>query len=280
MFSRNDSSASACTAPAAVPFSGAPTRAFDAVVFDMDGVVTRTAEVHAAAWRRMFDEFLGRRAVRRAETVRSFVFPDDYLAFIDGRPRYEGVTAFLASRGISLPFGSPDDEPGEATVCALGNRKNALFNEIVDAEGVAVFDSTLRFIATLKAEDMRIGLATSSRNAARVLSRSGTASLFESVVDGLVSARLGLRGKPEPDIFVAACAELGATPARTIVVEDAVTGVQAGRRGGFAFTIGLARENNAAALRENGADLVLGDLAEIKLPDLHALVLAHRDHQP
>lgn len=246
----------------------------------MDGVVTRTAEVHALAWRRMFDAFLARRAEESGEALRPFEYPADYLAFIDGRPRYEGVAAFLASRNISLPPGTPDDAPGDVSVAALGNRKNTLFNEIVDAEGVGVFESTLAFIAALKAEGIRIGLATSSRNSARVLASSGTAELFETVVDGLVSARLGLKGKPEPDIFTTACAQLGSTPARTVVVEDAVTGVQAGRRGGFAFTLGLARKNNAAALRKHGADLVLDDLEGFKLRDLYGLVLARRELQP
>lgn len=255
-------------------------RAFEAVIFDMDGVVTRTAEVHATAWRRMFDAFLARREAGAGEALHAFAFPADYLAYIDGRPRYDGVAAFLASRGIALPWGTPEDPAGDATVCALGNRKNALFNEVVANEGVGVFASTLRFIAGLKADGIRVGLATSSRNSAFVLEAAGTAELFETVVDGLVSAELGLRGKPEPDIFLTACARLGVAPGNAVVVEDAATGVQAGHRGGFALTIGLAREDNTEVLCEHGADLVLGDLAGIKLPDLYALVLARRELQP
>ncbi|WP_221032078.1 HAD family hydrolase [Actomonas aquatica] len=252
----------------------------DAVVFDMDGVVTRTAEVHAQAWRRMFDGFLARRAVATGEALAPFEFPADYLARIDGRPRYEGVATFLASRGIELPMGSPEDAPGDTTVGGLGNAKNVEFNRILERDGVAVFASTVALIEALQEAGVRVGLATSSRNSALVLERSGTARLFATVVDGLVSAALGLRGKPAPDIFTTACARLDASPDRCVVIEDAVTGVEAGRRGGFALTIGLAREDNASALRDHGADLVVADLAEIRLPDLRRLVLARRALQP
>lgn len=251
-------------------------RAFDAVVFDMDGVLTRTAAVHAAAWKRMFDEFLDLRAAQDGNACRAYEHPADYLAHIDGRPRNEGVETFLRSRGISLPPGSPDDAPGFGTVWALGNRKNNLFNEIVRSQGVAVYESTLTLIHALRAEGVRVGLATSSRNAALVLGKSGTAGLFEVVVDGLVSARLGLRGKPAPDIFLSASSQLGVPAGRAIVVEDAVSGVQAGARGGFALTVGVAREDNARELHENGADIVVADLAGITPSDLNRFVLARR----
>jgi beta-phosphoglucomutase family hydrolase len=252
-------------------------RAFDAVIFDMDGVVTRTATVHALAWKRMFDEFLRARAAAAGapETFREFT-PRDYLAHVDGRPRYRGVETFLRSRGVELPFGSPEDGADAATICGLGNRKNAHFNRIVAGEGVGVYDSTIALIRELQRRGIRVGLATSSRNSALVLERTGTAPLFETVVDGLVSEQLGLRGKPEPDIFTTAAAALGVPPARAVVVEDAVSGVQAGARGQFGLVIGLAREDNARELRESGADLVVTDLAETSVEDIGRRLQARR----
>jgi len=263
-------------AAAARPAGGMAALGFDAVIFDMDGVITRTAAVHAQAWRQMFDEFLQHRAERFGEPFRPFDHPRDYLAHVDGRPRYEGVETFLRSRGIVLARGVPGDLPGFGTVCALGNLKNALFNRIVAEEGVGVYDSSVALIHALRIRGVRIGLATSSRNAAMILERSGTSPLFACVVDGLVAERLGLRGKPESDIFLRACAGLGVAPERAIVVEDAVSGVQAGARGGFALTVGVAREHNARELRENGADWVVADLAGTNPEELSRLVQARR----
>jgi beta-phosphoglucomutase family hydrolase len=270
-------------------------RAFDAVIFDMDGVVTDTAAVHSAAWKRMFDEYLRRRAalvegdlgrarrpapprltsrrqgygrqagsVSPTEIFRGFTHTD-YRAYVDGRPRYRGVAAFLESRGIQLPPGTPDDPPDRETVCGLGNRKNELFNELIANSGVRLYASTVELIHVLRREGIRIGLATSSRNAAPILGRTQTTHLFATVVDGLISAALGLQGKPHPDIFTTACAALGTVPARAVVVEDAVTGVRAGATGGFGLVIGVAREGNAQELRENGADVVVQDLAEVNV---------------
>ncbi|HWL14517.1 MAG TPA: HAD-IA family hydrolase [Opitutus sp.] len=247
-------------------------RAFDAALFDMDGVVTDTAAVHAAAWQRMFDEFLRRRAETRSEPFTPFSPTQDYLRHVDGKPRYQGVAAFLASRGIVLPFGSATDPAGAETVCGLGNRKNELFNAIVAAEGVRVYESTIALIHALRAAGIRIGLATSSRNAAVILGRSATTSLFATVVDGLVSEKRGLQGKPHPDIFAAACTDLSVSCARAVVFEDAVSGVQAGARGGFALVIGVARAHNARELRENGADVIVSDLAEIDLAEINLQV--------
>jgi beta-phosphoglucomutase family hydrolase len=247
-------------------------RDFDAAVFDMDGVITRTAAVHSTAWKRMFDEYLRIRETKYREPFREFTHAADYLTHVDGRPRYKGVEAFLHSRGIVLPPGSADDRPGCETVCGLGNRKNALFNEIIENEGVGVYDSSLVFIEELRAQGIQVGLATSSRNSAAVLSTTRTAHLFATVVDGIVSAKLGLRGKPEPDIFITAAANLGVPSARAIVVEDAVSGVQAGAKGGFALVIGVARENNARELRDHGADVVVGDLAETSLEQINRLI--------
>lgn len=283
MAAASDLSAAGDSAPrsadrAADPAAGGTTtHEFDAVIFDMDGVITRTATVHALAWKRMFDEFLLARAeaMGAGRLFREFT-PRDYLAYVDGRPRYRGVETFLRSRGIELPFGSAADAADAPTICGLGNRKNAHFNRIVADEGVQVYESTIALIQALQRAGVRIGLATSSRNSALVLEQTGTAPLFATVVDGIVSERLGLRGKPEPDIFTTAAARLGVPPARAVVVEDAVTGVQAGARGQFGLVIGVAREDNARELRESGADLVVADLAETSVEDIGRRIQARR----
>jgi len=261
--------------PKAVPASPMD-RGFDAVIFDMDGVITRTAATHSQAWKRMFDTYLRSLAERDGTVFREFTHAGDYLRYIDGRPRYQGVEAFLLSRGIHLPLGAPTDAPDQESVCGLGNRKNQIFNEIVETEGVGLYDSTIQLIAALQHEGVRIGLATSSRNSALILAKSGVSGLFGAVVDGLVSEKLGLRGKPEPDIFVTAAGLLGVSPARSIVVEDAVSGVQAGARGGFALVIGLARDDNAEELRHAGADLVVSDLLECPLDEIKRRIPARR----
>lgn len=260
---------------AAPPADGAA-REFDAAIFDMDGVITKTADVHSRAWKRMFDEFLQRRAAREGGAFHEFTHARDYLAYVDGRPRDRGVAAFLKSREIELPPGSPDDPPGTETLAGLGNRKNALFQDLIEREGVSPFASTLDLIREMRRRGIRIGLATSSRNAAPILEKTGAAPLFATVVDGLVSEKLGLKGKPAPDIFTAAAANLGVPGARAIVVEDAASGVQAGARGGFALVIGIARENNARELREQGADLVVTDLGETSVDDIDRLIRAKR----
>jgi beta-phosphoglucomutase family hydrolase len=243
-------------------------RAFEAAIFDMDGVLTATAAVHSDAWKRMFDEYLKRRAQSHAEPFREFSHAHDYLRYVDGRPRYQGVKAFLESRGIHLPGGAATDPAGAETTCGLGNRKNELFNHIIRSEGVRVYASTIALIDALRAAGIKVGLATSSKNSGLILAKSRTDPLFATVVDGVVSERLGLKGKPAPDIFVTACENLGASPARAIVFEDAVSGVRAGADGGFALVIGVARENNARELREHGADLVVADLAELTLAEI------------
>ncbi len=246
-------------------------RAFDAAIFDMDGVITETATVHSLAWKRMFDEYLRRRERQYDEPFREFSH-GDYRAHVDGRPRYKGVEAFLASRGIELPAGSPQDPAGRETICGLGNRKNELFSEIIETAGVKVYGSTLVLIHDLLDAGIKVGLATSSKNSALVLSRTQTAGLFATIVDGVVAERQGLRGKPHSDIFVAASGNLGVPCARAIVVEDAVSGVQAGASGGFGLVVGVARENNAQELRENGADVVVRDLAEVSVEEINRLV--------
>lgn len=237
----------------------------------MDGVITDTASVHAAAWKQTFDTYLRSRERMFRQPFREFTSAD-YLAYVDGRPRYKGVEAFLISRGINLEFGSAGDVPGRETVCGIGNQKNAIFNQIIEREGVGLFDSTVALIRELLQRGIKVGLATSSNNSSEILGRTGTAHLFATVVDGIVSERLGLEGKPEPDIFAAAAANMGVPCLRAIVVEDAVAGVQAGARGGFALVIGVARENNERELRESGADMVVRDLSETSLEQINRLV--------
>ena len=242
----------------------------------MDGVITQTAAVHSIAWKRMFDEYLRSREVRLGEPFNEFTHAADYLAYVDGRPRQKGVETFLKSRGITLPLGSPGDPAGSESIYGLGNRKNALFNQIIESEGVSVYVSTLTLIQDMLRRGLRVGLATSSKNAAVILNKTGTGYLFATVVDGVVSENLGLKGKPEPDIFTTASANLGVPCARAIVIEDAVTGVQAGARGGFALVIGVARENNARELSDHGAGLVVRDLAETSVEKINILVRAKR----
>jgi len=255
---------------------GLSPRDFDAAIFDMDGVITRTAAVHSLAWKRMFDEYLAVRAASHHEPFTEFTHTYDYRTYVDGRPRYHGVAAFLKSRGIELPYGSPEDSPERETICGLGNRKNGHFHRIIESEGVGLYDSTIALIQELQQRGIRIGLATSSKNSVAILDKTHIAHLFSTAVDGVVSEKLGLKGKPEPDIFVTAARSLGVPCARAIVVEDAVSGVQAGARGGFGLVIGVARENNGAELRASGADLVVRDLAETSLEEISRLVRAKR----
>jgi len=236
---------------------------FKAVVFDLDGVITKTALVHAAAWKAMFDEYLRVRKKRDGEPFREFTHEHDYLPYVDGKPRYEGVKSFLESRNIHIPFGDPADSVDMETVCGLGNRKNIKFREVLQNQGVEVYDSTLTLIKDLKTQGICVGVASSSKNCQYVLQSAGLEEFFETRVDGVVSAELGLKGKPQPDIFVRAAANMGADPAVSVVVEDAVSGVQAGRNGSFGLVIGIAREKNEKELKENGADVVIKDFAGI-----------------
>ena len=238
---------------------------FDAVVFDLDGVITKTALVHAAAWKKMFDEYLKSREKRFGEPFTEFTHAGDYLPFVDGKPRYKGVQSFLESRGIDIPFGDPSDDPERETVCGLGNNKNIMFNKVLDEEGVEVYESSVEMLKGLKAAGIRIGVASSSKNCKPVLEKAGLLHYFETRVDGVVSAEIGLKGKPEPDIFTTACDNLGVAYHRSVVVEDAVSGVQAGKKGNFGLVLGVARENNIQELYVGGADIVVEDLGDIGL---------------
>lgn len=237
----------------------------DAAVFDLDGVVTFTARVHAAAWKELFDEYLRSREQRFGEPFRPFDSDSEYRAYVDGKPRYDGVRAFLASRGIHLDLGTPSDSPDKETICGLGNRKNDLFVAKTKEMGVEVDHEAVRFIRELRDQNVRVGLASSSKNAVPILERVGLLELFTAVVDGKVSEKLGLKGKPQPDIFLKSLELLGgaADPRRAMVVEDAIAGVQAGRAGHFGLVLGVDRANDSDQLREHGADWVIKDFQEI-----------------
>jgi alpha,alpha-trehalase len=236
----------------------------DAVIFDMDGVVTETATVHAAAWKTLFDEFLAKRAAATGQPFVPFDEAGDYERYVDGKNRYDGVRSFLASRGVQVPEGTPDDPPGADTVCALGNSKDATFLARVRDQGVRPYPSTVRLIRDLRGHGVRIGLVSASRNAEEVLTAAGVVDLFDQRVDGVVAADLGLAGKPAPDTFLEAARRLGVEPARAAVVEDAISGVAAGSAGGFGLVVGVARAGQSAALRDNGADVVVADLSELE----------------
>ena len=248
--------------------------AFDAVIFDMDGVLTRTATLHAQAWKALFDDFLCRRAEREGEPFRAFDAGRDYRAYVDGKPREEGVRSFLRSRGIELPEGKPDDARDAETIHALAARKDALFRRLLEERGVEVFESTVAFIEALRGAGARLGIVTSSRNGRDILARTGTDVLFDARVDGIDAAERGLRGKPDPDAFLACAADLGVTPGRSVVVEDAAAGIAAARRGGFGLAVGVDRGGNRLPLEHHGAHVVVGDLGELDVATLERLFIA------
>jgi len=235
---------------------------FRAAILDLDGVITRTATLHARAWKRMFDAFLEQREARAGEDHSPFDIEHDYLRYVDGMPRYDGIRSFLESRGIDLPPGEADDSPGKETMRGLGDRKNELFLELLEREQVQVFEDAVEQVRRWQEEGLRTALITSSRNGRRILKSAGLKDLFEVVVDGNDAERLGIRGKPAPDIFLHAARELGVEPREAIVVEDAISGVEAGRAGDFGLVVGVAR-NGGDALREAGADVVVTDLREV-----------------
>jgi alpha,alpha-trehalase len=237
----------------------------DAVIFDMDGVITDTATIHASAWKHTFDAYLRKRAEQQNEECCPFDIEKDYLPYVDGKPRYDGVKSFLESRGISLPYGSLDDSPNLETICGLGNRKNDYFHQLLEEGQVRAYESSLDFVRKLVEAGVSVAVISASKNCKQVLRAAGALDFFPVVVDGLDSAELNLKGKPEPDIFLEAAKRLGATPQRSAIVEDALAGVAAGRAGGFARVIGVDRTGQGEALRENGAGMVVDDLSEISL---------------
>jgi len=234
-------------------------------LFDLDGVLTKTATVHAAAWKEMFDEFLRRRATQTGEPFVPFDVHTDYDRSVDGRPRADGVRTFLASRGIELPEGRPDDPPATETVHGLGNRKNELVLAKL-AGGVEVYPGSVRYVEALRDAGVPRAVVSSSANTKAVLEVTGLDTLFDAVVDGVVADREGLAGKPAPDTFLAAARRLGVDPSAAAVFEDALAGVEAGRAGGFGCVVGVDRAGQADELRRHGADIVVMDLAELLQP--------------
>ncbi|MFT4299352.1 MAG: HAD-IA family hydrolase [Aeromicrobium sp.] len=240
---------------------------YDAALFDLDGVLTPTAEVHLRAWERMFTTFLSEHGLsERSLSERGIAEPyteADYHRYIDGKPRADGVRAFLASRSITLPEGSPDDPPQAETVAGLGHRKNALFAEALAAGGVAGYPGSVALLDALAPTPVRLAVVSSSRNAPAVLAAAGLLERFELVVDGALAAEEGLPGKPAPDTYSYAADRLGVPRERAVVLEDAISGVEAGAAGGFGLVVGVDRGAGATALRDHGADVVVTDLEEL-----------------
>ena len=232
-------------------------------LFDLDGVLTRTAQVHDAAWKEMFDDFLRDRAGAAGQPFVPFDPVRDYDEYVDGKPREAGASSFLASRGITLPGGNPDDPAGAPTIAGLSNRKNELVLEKIRAGGVDVYPGSVSFVQAVRDAGLRRGVVSSSANCQAVLQAAGIEDLFETRIDGIVAGRDHLRGKPAPDTFLAGARELGLSPAAAAVFEDALAGVQAGRAGGFGYVVGVDRAGQAEELGEHGADVVVGDLAEL-----------------
>jgi beta-phosphoglucomutase family hydrolase len=239
--------------------------AITALLFDLDGVLTKTAVVHDKAWKQTFDGFLKSRAAANGEAFVPFDAGADYNEYVDGKPRYDGVRSFLESRGIHLPEGEPDDPPTAETVCGLGNRKNALVLELIEKDGVEPYQGSVAFVEAARAAGLRRAVVSSSANCQDVLEAAGIADLFEERIDGNVADEQHLKGKPAPDTYLAGAAALGVEPAAACVFEDAVSGVEAGAAGHFGHVVGVDRVDHAAALREHGADVVVEDLGELIL---------------
>jgi len=236
---------------------------FDAVLFDLDGVLTDTARIHAACWKKMFDQFLRQRAEENNEPFRPFDIATDYKLYVDGKLRYEGVRSFLESRGIYIPYGDPGSPPGHETICGLGNLKDEMVKEALRSGGVEAYEGSVAFVRHLRNQGIKTAVVSASSNCEAILKAAGIADLFDVRVDGDVAARLKLAGKPAPDTYLKAAEQLGVEPERAVVAEDAISGVQAGRSGGFGLVIGVNRKGDAESLRENGADIVVDDLGEM-----------------
>jgi beta-phosphoglucomutase family hydrolase len=233
-----------------------------ACLFDLDGVLTDTASVHAAAWTEMFDDFLSRRASAGGEPFAAFTMAD-YERYVDGKPRADGTRSFLLARGIDLPHGDPSDPPGAMTVNGLGNRKNDLVQARLAQGSVAVFEGSVAYVRAVRAAGLRTAVVSSSANTVQVLAAAHIEDLFDTVVDGIVAVERHLAGKPAPDTFLAAAVALGVSPSAAAVFEDALAGVEAGRRGGFALVVGVDRTGQRDALLRRGADIVVSDLSEL-----------------
>lgn len=232
---------------------------YEAILFDLDGVITPTAEVHRRAWREVFEEVLPLLAAGAERAYRD----DDYELHIDGRPRFEGVERLLTGHGVSLVWGDPADPPGVGTVCAIGNKKNAVFTDLLHDQTLNPYPGSLALLDSLRASGVAMAIVSSSANAKAVLESAGLGDFFDVVVDGVLIASRGLAGKPEPDPFLEAARLVETPPGRAVVVEDAIAGVEAGRAGGFGLVVGVARDTEPRRLEEAGADIVVGDLGEL-----------------
>ena len=237
-----------------------------ACLFDVDGVLTKTATLHAAAWKEMFDAYLYERATRFGEEFRAFDIAHDYAVYVDGRHRADGVRSFLASRGIELPEGDPDDPPGAETIAGLGNRKNERVLARMQQEGVEAFAGSVAFVRAVRKAGLRTAVVSASANCAEVLAAAGISALFDGRVDAIVAERLHLQGKPAPDTYLACARLLGVEAREAAVFEDAIAGVEAGRAGQFGLVVGVDRVGQADALRAHGADIVVSDLSELLEP--------------
>ncbi|MGI5951456.1 MAG: HAD family hydrolase [Brooklawnia sp.] len=230
---------------------------YRAALFDLDGVLTPTTDIHMRAWTQMFNAFLAGRGDEEPFT------DDDYFAYVDGKPRYEGVASFLASRGIQLEYGEPDDAPTTETVAGLGNRKNQVFNQVLAEDGIAPYPGSMALIEALRTAGVPMAVVSSSRNAPAVLTAAGLTEFFGTVIDGNAAAELGLPGKPKPDTFLHAAWQLQVAPEECVVLEDALSGVEAARAGGFGLVVGVDRGAGADELASAGANLVIADCAEL-----------------
>ncbi len=233
-----------------------------ACLFDLDGVLTQTAKVHAAAWKQMFDEYLRQRAEKSGEDFHEFTI-EDYGRYVDGKPRYDGVRSFLTSRGIELPQGTPSDPPGDETVDGLGNRKNLLVLQMIRENGVEPYEGSVRFVHAARDAELHVAVVSSSTNCRDVLRAAGILDLFATIVDGVVADQKQLTGKPAPDTYLEGAREVGVDAAQAAVFEDALAGVEAGHAGKFGFVVGVDRVGQAKELQEHGADVVVKDLAEL-----------------
>jgi len=236
---------------------------YDAILFDMDGVLTMTMKIHAACWKKMFDEYLAQRAPGHGEKFHPFDISGDYKAYVDGKLRYDGVQAFLESRGIELPYGSPGDDPSQETVCGLGNRKDRMVNEMIASDGVELVEGALELVKQVREAGLKTAVVSASKNCTKILRAAALEDLFDYVVDGHVATEHKLPGKPAPDTFLKAARQLAVSPPRAVVIEDAISGVEAGRAGGFGLVVGVDHYGNRSVLREHGADVVVESLNEL-----------------
>jgi len=234
---------------------------YDAAIFDLDGVITKTAKVHSRAWKRLFDEYLEKHAKGDWKPFDD----EDYRRYVDGKPRYDGIKSFLESRGIKIPFGSLEDGPDKETVYGLGNRKNRYFNEVIERDGVDVYQPAVHLLRQLRSAGFKTAVASSSKNCAAVLKAAGISDLFDGKIDGIDAQEMKLEGKPAPDMFLVAAENLKVAPERTVVLEDAISGVKAGMKGGFGLVIGVDRTGHGEDLKKKGADVVVTDLSVVRV---------------